>query len=162
MRKTFASFLNKEDYLLHADMFNTKKFPTKAKVINCGLGESNLLNIAGGLASQGKNVFIYGVAGFIIHRLEQLKLSCKYFGAKFGKITILNAWKIGYDNLGIGHQCPEDIEIMISLNILSYDHSSDNNLDNFKITLNDINKISNGICYIRLGKDFKYETTNNK
>ena len=68
MRQTLADFMLPENYLLHADMW---RFDTRAQVVNCGLGESNLLNVAGGLAKTGATVYIYGVCGFIIHRYEQ-------------------------------------------------------------------------------------------
>ena len=150
MRKTLANILSKSDYLLHADMWNNKRFPTKAKVIDCSLGESNLLNIAGGLASQGKTVFIYGVAGFIIHRLEQLKFSCKYFGSYTGKIIICNAGKYGYEKFGIGHSLDDDYQIMKMLDIPFYDPTD---LIEFNQILNQIQERKNGIFYIRLGKD---------
>jgi len=152
MRKYIAKQLTEDEYLLHADMFNTKNFPTKATVINTGLGESNLLNIAGGIASQGKNVYIYGVAGFIIHRLEQLKFSCKHFGAKHGKIIIFNAGKVGYEGLGIGHKMDDDIDIMRMYDIPYFQPKI---LNNLKIVLKDIETENNGLFYIQLGKDFK-------
>jgi len=150
MRKTLVNFINSTDYLLHADMYNNEKFPTKAKVINIGLGESNLLNIAGGIASQGCTVYIYGVAGFIIHRYEQLKFSCKHFGAKKGKIVICNAGKYGYESLGIGHLLNDDIAIMKALDICT---SQPANVSEFSTTLKSIDQIQTGIFYVQLGRD---------
>jgi len=150
MRKTLAKFIRPTDYFLHADMFNIKKFPTKAKVINTGLGESNLLNIAGGLASEGNTVYVYGVAGFIIHRYEQLKFSCRDFGSKYGKIIICNAGKYGYENLGNGHKLDDDLDIMEILNIPYF---IPNNKAEFKDILLELEQVKNGIYYIQLGKD---------
>ena len=150
MRKALANILTSDDYLLHADMWNESKFPSSAKIIDVGLGEANLLNIAGGLASQGKNVYIYGVAGFIIHRLEQLKFSCRYFGANYGKIIICNAGKYGYENLGIGHKLDDDLDIMRMLNI---EYFQPNNTKDFKNIIKNISKNQTGIYYIQLGKD---------
>ena len=151
MRKYIADHLHKDEYLIHADMFNTKRFPTDAKVINVGLGENNLLNIAGGLASQGKTVYVYGVAGFIIHRLEQLKFSAKHFGAKFGKIVIFNAGAIGYKDFGIGHELDDDYEICEMLNIRYFDPYF---LKSLEKVLEKIDQKDKGIFYIRLGRDF--------
>ena len=151
MRKTLAQIINAEDYLIHADMFNTTKFPTQATVINVGLGESNLLNIAAGIASQGKTVYVYGVAGFIIHHLQQLKLSCKYFGAKTGKIIICNAGKYGYEAMGIGHALDDDKQIMEIYDIPFFEP---NNIQEFKQNLDIINNNQIGLYYIRLGKDY--------
>jgi len=150
MRKELGEFMESSDYLLHADMWNLKKFPTKANVINCGLGESNLLNIAGGLASQGKTVYVYGVAGFIIHRFEQLKFSCKHFGAKKGKIIICNAGKYGYDKLGIGHSLDDDEPLMWSLNVPFFEAA---NLSSLKHILGIIKNKDNGMYYIQLGRE---------
>jgi len=151
MRKTFAKLLDKEDYLLHADMFNISNFPTKAKVINCGLGESNLLNMAGGISSQNKNVYIYGVSGFIIHRFEQLKFSCRNFGATKGKIVIFNAGRIGYERLGDGHKLDDDLEIMKILKIQAYTPET---LEEFFEVFAKIKSKPDGIYYVQLGKDF--------
>jgi len=151
MRLLLSKFIKKEDYFLHADMWNVKRFPVEGNVINCGLGESNLLNIAGGIASEENTVYIYGVCGFIIHRLEQLKFSCRDFGSRFGKIIILNAGKYGYDNLGDGHKLDDDREIMNMLNIKFFDPKSLGELQNL---LNIIDNQENGIFYIQLGKDY--------
>jgi len=150
MRKLMAAYLKKEEYLLHADMFNTKNFPTKAKVINIGLGESNLLNITGGLSSLGNTVYIYGVAGFIIHRYEQLKFSCRDFGSKNGKIIICNAGKYGYETLGAGHKLDDDLGIMELSNI---EYFQPETLEDMKNILETLDKKENGIYYIQLGKD---------
>jgi transketolase len=150
MRKTLAEFLCEDDYLLHADMFNIDRFKTDAKVINCGLGESNLVNVAAGLASEGKTVYIYGVAGFIIHRFEQLKFSAKNFGSKNGKIIICNAGKYGYEKLGEGHALNDDLEIMKTLDIDIYDPI---NADMFRNILSLLDMKKSGIFYVRLGKD---------
>jgi len=155
MRKFISNWINKKNnnsYFLHADMWNNTRFPIKNNIINCGLGEANLLNIAGGLASQGKTVYIYGVCGFIIHRLEQLKFSCKYFGANYGKIIICNAGKIGYENLGIGHKLDDDFQIMEMLDI---PFKSPSNINMLKEHLEYIKKQNNGIWYIQLGKDYE-------
>jgi len=131
-------------------MWNLDRFPLdkSVKIFNIGLGEANLLNIAGGIASQGNTVYIYGVAGFIIHRLEQLKFSCKHFGAKKGKIIICNAGKYGYEKLGIGHKLDDDEAIMKMLEIPFY---SPKNVNQFLSIIENIK--DNGIYYIQLGKD---------
>jgi transketolase C-terminal domain/subunit len=152
MRKHIANYLSNTDYLLHADMFNINNFPTNAIVINTGLGESNLLNIAGGIASENNTVFIYGVCGFIIHRFEQLKFSCKHFGSKHGKIVIFNAGKYGYENLGIGHKLDDDIQLMSILDITCFQPSS---LFDLQLNLDFIDSKKNGFFYIQLGRDIE-------
>ena len=67
MRATLDQFLadNPDVIFLHCDMWG---FPLAPNVINCGIGEPNMVNIAAGLASQGKKVIVYGVAGFVIYK----------------------------------------------------------------------------------------------
>jgi len=141
-------------YFIHSDMWNVKNFPFKGsvKVINCGLGESNSLNVAGGIARNSNDVFVYGVAGFIIHRLEQLKFSCKHFGAERGKIILVNAGKVGYESFGIGHRLDDDEEICNILGIKFFDPED---IDDFDNILKFIKKEKRGIYYIRLGKDYE-------
>ena len=150
MRLQLSKSIQEDDYFLHADMWNINNFPINANVINTGLGESNLLNIAGGIASQGNTVYIYGVCGFIIHRFEQLKFSCKHFGAKKGKIIICNAGQYGYEGLGIGHKLDDDEAICSTLDIPLYKPST---VQDIKFLLKEISLEDNGIFYIRLGKD---------
>jgi len=150
MRQTIAKQLKGTDYLLHADMFNINKFKTDAKVLNTGLGEANLLNIAGGLASQEESIYVYGVAGFIMHRIEQLKYSCVPFVDK-GKIVIFNAGKIGYSKLGAGHTIDNNKDICRMLNI---DFLAPKNLEELNKLLNHLDD-KNGIYYIELGKDYE-------
>lgn len=150
MRRTLANRLLPTDFLLHADMFNTKTFPTQAQVINTGLGETNLLNVAGGLAKTGKNVYIYGVAGFIIHRYEQLKFSCRNFGSKDGRIIICNAGKYGYDKFGPGHALDDDLGLMHLLGVTTFTPETN---QEFESVLDHILAEPNGIFYIRLGRD---------
>lgn len=147
MRQKLAAYMGPNDYLLHADMW---RFDTRAEVVNTGLGESNLLNIAGGLASTGKTVYIYGVCGFIIHRYEQLKFSCRDFGGQTGNIIICNAGSYGYEQFGTGHTLDDDLQIMNALGIDFYEPRIISDLmDN----LYRINKQINGVHYIRLGRD---------
>jgi len=150
MRKRLSKFIKIDDYLLHADMWNKQRFPINGKLIDCGLGESNLLNVAGGLASRNNTVYIYGVCGFIIHRLEQLKFSCKHYGAHYGKIIICNAGKYGYEELGIGHKLDDDEAIMKMLDIPFFDPED---LEEFNNVLDNISLEETGIWYIQLGKD---------
>jgi transketolase C-terminal domain/subunit len=131
-------------------MWNEQRFPSKAKVIDCGLGESNLVNLAAGIASVGHTVFIYGVAGFIIHRYEQLKFGARNFGSKFGKIIICNAGKVGYEKFGLGHRLDDDISLMETLKIPTYEPEDEYEFNNI---LKQIRNEKNGIWYIRLGRD---------
>ena len=47
----------------------------KKRVINCGISEQNIISLAGGLASEKRHVFIYGIISQLIFRgLEQIKI----------------------------------------------------------------------------------------
>lgn len=122
MRATLDRFLSKYNnpnlYFLHADMWQfplfQKRFPDRC--LNIGIQETNLVNIAGGLASQGKSVIIYGVAGFVYQRgYEQLKFSVVNFGSN---VTLINAGHNGcYNKCGIGHLPDDDFKLMNALNV---------------------------------------------
>jgi len=124
MRKTLHKFLSRlQDpniYLLHADMWG---FPTRGNVINCGIQEPNMVNIAAGLASQGKKVIIYGVAGFVIYKsYEQIKLYIKGWAEHTGSIVFVNAGFNGcYSACGRGHFVYDDYKLMEALEIPLYD-----------------------------------------
>ena len=151
MRRTIAKFLKSSEYLLHSDIFNTKRFHTDAIEINCGLGERNLLNIAGGISSQGKTVWVYGVGIFVYYRLEQLRFVCKDFGSKEGKIILFNAGKIGYEGLGDAHYTKDASDMMNILDIPFYEPES---LMDLNKILKQIESFRTGIYYIQLGRDY--------
>ena len=124
MRATLHKFLsrvnNPDIYLLHADMWG---FPTTGNVINCGVQEPNMVNIAAGLASQGKRVIIYGVAGFVIYKAyEQIKLNIKGWSENLGSIVFVNAGYNGcYNICGRGHLVYDDHILMQGLDIPLFD-----------------------------------------
>lgn len=126
MRRTLDIFLsrynNPDLYFLHADMWGFPRFKTKypTRCINVGIQESNMINIAGGLASQGKIVIVYGVAGFVYQRAyEQLKFSVTHFGKS---VTLVNAGANGcYSACGIGHIPDDDYALMDALKINKYE-----------------------------------------
>lgn len=152
MRSTLNKFLSKlnhpDVYLLHADMWG---FPTKGNVINCGVGEANMVNIAAGLASQGKRVVIYGIAGFVIYKAyEQIKLNIKGWAEFRGSVVFVNAGRNGcYKVCGRGHMVEDDDLLMQALQIPLYDPPDR------RTFLRDIKEglKTNGVRFIRLGWD---------
>jgi transketolase len=151
MRQTLHKFLNRypEDiYFLHCDMW---KYTGKYNIINCGVQEPNMVNIAAGLASQGKKVIIYGVAGFVIYKAyEQLKLNVKGWSEFKGSIVLVNAGANGcYSICGRGHLLDDDELLMKALDIPLYDP-----IDRKTFVLDMIDGLkNNGVRYIRLGWD---------
>ena len=152
MRATLHKFLSrlhhKDVYLLHCDMWG---FPTRGNVINCGIGEPNMVNIAAGLASQGKKVVVYGVAGFVIYKAyEQIKLNIKGWAEHEGSVVFVNAGHNGcYGVCGRGHLLDDDDQLMRALGVPLYDPPDRKTfLRNVKDGLQ-----NNGVRYIRLGWD---------
>ena len=124
MRQTLHKFLNRypgEVYFLHCDMW--KWTEGNYKIINCGVQEPNMVNIAAGLASQGKKVVIYGVAGFVIYKAyEQIKLNIKGWAENRGSIIFTNAGQNGcYTICGRGHLVDDDSNLMAALDIPLFD-----------------------------------------
>ena len=152
MRATLHKFLSRlhhnDVYLLHCDMWG---FPTRGNVINCGIGEPNMVNIAAGLASQGKKVVVYGVAGFVIYKAyEQIKLNIKGWAEHEGSVVFVNAGHNGcYGVCGRGHLLDDDDQLMRALGVPLYDPPDRKTfLRNVKDGLQ-----NNGVRYIRLGWD---------
>ena len=152
MRKTLDKFLTRykgEVYFLHCDMW--KWTDSDYKIVNCGVQEPNMVNIAAGLASQGKRVIVYGVAGFVIYKAyEQLKLNIKGWAENYGSIVFVNAGANGcYSGLGRGHLLDDDSGLMAALGIELYDPSDTGTfIRNVKEGLQ-----SPGVRYVRLGWD---------
>lgn len=158
MRNTIDRFLgklhNEDIYLIHGDMWHFDYFKRRMpnNVIDCGIQEPNIVNIASGIASQNKTVFIYGVSGMIIHRAyEQIKLNVKGWAENTGKIIFINSGHNGcYTDAGRGHLIDDDIALCNALNIETYTPTSRGGLIRYiKNKLKD----KNGTCFIRLGWD---------
>ena len=155
MRKFLTEHL-KNGYFLHADMWGSR-FPMdqSIEVVDFGLAEQTLVNAAAGLYLNNQNVYIYGVAGFLIHQMEQIKYSLKYVTKKNpfnkGKVIIFNAGKIGYDNFTDPHKLVDDIPLMDHYGIKVFDP---NTIDQLKEALKQIDDNNIKLSYIRLGKDF--------
>ena len=154
MRATLDKFLSRYNnpnlYFMHADMWTFPLFKNKfpERCINVGVQEPNMVNIAGGLCSQGKKVIVYGVAGFVIHRAyEQIKFSVINFG---NNVTFVNAGANGcYSIAGKGHILNDDADIMHSLGIELVEPEDRSSF--LRAVINSIRYP--GTRYIRLGWD---------
>jgi transketolase len=95
----------------------------KYSIINCGVQEPNMVNIAAGLASQGKRVIIYGVAGFVLYKAyEQIKFNIKGWADQHGSIVFVNAGHNGcYSACGRGHLVEDDLALTTALDIPLFD-----------------------------------------
>lgn len=135
--------------MLHCDMW--KWTDGNYRTINCGVQEPNMVNIAAGLASQGKRVIIYGVAGFVIYKAyEQIKLNIKNWAEHYGSIVFVNAGHNGcYSICGRGHLVPDDHILMDALDIPLFDPAD---RKTFVRTVKE-GLQSHGVRFVRLGWD---------
>jgi transketolase len=80
---------------------------------SAGISEQNAINVASGLSSQNKKVFVYMMACWAARCFEQIRYSCAMAG---NAITILgNGVALGYVPAGPAHEPTEDIAYMRSL-----------------------------------------------
>lgn len=118
--------------------------------IYCGISEQHAINLASGLASQNKKVYIYFMAAWVCRCLEQIRYSICMPNYP---ITILgNGVGLGYAPAGPAHEPTEDIAYarsMINLDVLSI---SNNNhaLNILNLTLDDPKP-----RYIRLERSYE-------
>jgi len=154
MRATLDKFLrrtkNEDIYFLHCDMwsFDIDKYPNG---LNVGIQEPNMVNIASGLASQGKKVIVYGVAGFVLYKAyEQIKLNIKGWSEDYGSIIFVNAGHNGcYSIAGRGHLIEDDYKLCDALELDLYTPETRKEfLNEVKLGLQ-----TNGAKFIRLGWD---------
>jgi transketolase len=99
--------------LIVADLGGFKSFRDRFpdRFINVGVAEQNSIGIAAGLASEGKRVFVYGVAGFTLYRaFEQIKFSIGYWNQKVCIIGSGFGWR--FHQIGRGHHAVDDIALM--------------------------------------------------
>ena len=119
--------------------------------INMGIQEPNMVNVAAGLASQGKKVVVYGVAGFVLYKAyEQMKLNIKGWSEDYGSIVFVNAGRNGcYSVCGRGHLVDDDQDLCKALDMdLFTPKTRKEFLRDVKDGLRE-----NGSRFIRLGND---------
>lgn len=82
--------------------------------LNAGVAEQNMVGVAAGLAYEGKSIFIYSIAPFVVFRcLEQIKLDvCIHNHPVF---IIGNGGGYGYGIMGATHHAIEDIACLSPL-----------------------------------------------
>ena len=100
-----------------------KEFPDR--FINVGIAEQNAILIASGLAQQGKKVFVYAIASFMILRcFEQIRVENSIMGIP---ITIVGVGAgFSYDDSGPTHHLFEDIAMMRLLPNMTIHSITDN------------------------------------
>lgn len=122
MRKALHNLLlnyPEDVVLLHPDMW---PFDTP-QALNSGIQEPNIVNLACGLASTGKSVIVYAVAGFVLYKAyEQIKYNVKGWAEFSGSITFVNAGHNGcYSACGRGHEVQDDWQLCSALGLELYE-----------------------------------------
>jgi len=89
-----------------------KEYPTR--FVNVGIAEQNAVQVAAGLALNGKTVFVYAISPFITLRcFEQLRVSC---GIMDIPLTIVGMGTgLGYCTDGPTHHLIEDVTVLRAL-----------------------------------------------
>tara|TARA_Y100000310_G_scaffold341332_2_gene440148 strand:+ start:482 stop:1501 length:1020 start_codon:yes stop_codon:yes gene_type:complete len=101
-----------------------KNFPKQ--FINVGVAEQNMINVAAGLASTGKKVFVFGIAPFVTYRCyEQIKFNICSMSLP---ITIIGMGSgFGFSHDGPTHHAVHDIAAMMALpNIIIHNPCDEN------------------------------------
>lgn len=120
--------------------------------IAAGISEQNAINVAAGLASEGKKVYVYFMASWMARCFEQIRYSCSMAN---NPITIIgNGIALGYAPAGPAHEPTEDIAYMRSINNIEI--YSPSNLHMTK-ALVDLTLEKPKLRYMRLERKFASE-----
>jgi len=120
--------------------------------IAAGISEQNAINVAAGMAKEGKKVFVYMMASWFARCYEQIRYSCAMAN---NAITILgNGVALGYAPSGPAHEPNEDMALARTLlGIEVYSPSNENST--FQLVNLCLEKTQ--LRYIRLERSFDKE-----
>lgn len=151
--------LAKEDpsiVVLDADLMNAsglsrfaKEFPGRA--FNCGIQESNMVGVAGGLSAMGYVPLVHSFAAFAARRTTDQVFLAGVYGQQNLKILGTDPGACGTSNGG-SHMALEDIGIMRSMAGVTVVDFTDEAM--VRSVLPQIMKTP-GVCYIRLFRKTK-------
>lgn len=129
-------------------LFDSLRAAHPSQYLNVGVAEQAMIGIAAGLARSGFLPLIYGLAAFVpIRVVEQIKIDlCT---APTPTIILGDGAGLVYSNLGLSHQCGEDIACLRALpNINIYTPADANEF----VRCFSEAKTHKGPSYIRIGK----------
>lgn len=135
---------NENIYLITADfgapMLDKIRESFNKRAINVGIAEQNAINIAAGLALEGKCVYVYGIAPFISMRpFEQLRINLSALSSLRNiNVNIISVGAgVSYSISGPTHHCLEDLSLIRTLPNFEIFSPSDSELVNryFKHTI---------------------------
>ena len=98
------------------DVFSLKEFRNNypEQFINIGVAEQNMINVAAGLASCGKKVYIFGILSFVTFRCyEQIKFNICSMNLPVTIVGMGSGLSFGFD--GPTHHAIQDIIVMNAL-----------------------------------------------
>lgn len=153
------ALLDKNIILISADMgapsLDQWKFNLTEQFIASGIAEQNTINVAAGLAKQGKKVFVYMMASWFSRCIEQVRYSCAMAN---NPITILgNGIALGYAPSGPAHEPNEDIALSRALLNIEV-HSPSN--EHSALNLVDLCLTDPKLRYVRLERNFAKQAQN--
>ena len=144
---------NKDVVLLTADLGYKvldpfiKEFPDR--FYNVGVCEQNMIAVAGGLALEGKKVFIYSIATFLSMRgLDFIKNIISYYNLDINLIAVGSSFE--YGKLGVSHYSVEDLSVINCIYNLDI-YQPNTNKELLKV-FNEVKNKTNP-KYIKLSKD---------
>jgi transketolase len=113
-----AAFKDERIMLLSGDhgyaIFDEFRQALPERFLNCGIAEQNMVGVASGMAKAGLRPIVYGLASFIPMRvLEQIKLDVCYENRRV--MFLGDGAGLVYAQLGISHQCCEDVAALRAL-----------------------------------------------
>ncbi|GJL49423.1 transketolase family protein [Candidatus Nitrospira salsa] len=109
---------NKEIYFMSADLgakaLDRFRVEANAQFIHAGICEQNMIDVAAGLALNGKTVYVYAMAPFVTLRCyEQIKVAIASMDLPLTIIGVGVGY--GYDDAGPTHYATEDVSCMRAL-----------------------------------------------
>jgi transketolase len=99
-------------------LFDEFRAELPGQFLNCGIAEQNMVGVASGLAKAGFRPVVYGLSAFVPMRvLEQIKLDVCYENRRV--IFLGDGAGLVYAQLGVSHQCCEDVAALRPLRHMS-------------------------------------------
>lgn len=113
-----AAKINRDIYFLNADLgaqaLDIFREELPEQFIHVGISEQNMIDVAAGLALEGKTVYVYAMAPFVSLRcFEQIKVTLASMNLPVTIIAVGVGWS--YAPAGPTHYATEDISCMRSL-----------------------------------------------
>ena len=84
------------------------------RFINVGIAEQNMINVAGGLAMEGFEVYAYGIASFFLRCIDQIRNSLLLSNqmSKLNVNLLATGKGVSYETAGPAHHCLEDLPVL--------------------------------------------------